>query len=135
MIPRGLPSFFFGGGFISLYKLFSWASSSIFRFHYWINARWSISLIRGYFIDQKVYQIYLVYNGRSCVSMFVLVSVLCSVPYHEVVRIFQSGFQPQATDTSFLDSGFPHAILDPGNKLYMPMKREKIIHRLLYNRY
>ena len=64
-----------------------------------------------------------------------MVSGLCSMPYHEVVRIIQHGFQPQAEATLFLDLRCPSALFKPYNKVCMSIIRYNIIHRLICNRY
>ena len=46
-----------------------------------------------------------------------MVSGMCSIPYYEVVRIFQPGFQPWASVTQFLDSGLLRAFFNPGDKV------------------
>ena len=65
----------------------------------------------------------------------VLVSGLCSVPYHEVARIFQHEFETQAAATPLLDLVFPCAFFKPDDDLCITIKRDDIMHRLLYNRY
>ena len=67
--------------------------------------------------------------------MFVLFSRLCSVTYYEVVRVIQPGLKPQAGATPVLDLGLLHSLFKPNDKIFMPMTRDDIIHRLLYNRY
>ena len=68
-------------------------------------------------------------------GVYVLVYGPCIVPYHEVVRIVQLRFQPQAAATPFLDSGRPCAFFKPDGKVCMQMTRYDTIHRLIYNRY
>ena len=67
--------------------------------------------------------------------MCVLVSGLYSVPYYEVARIFHPGFQPQVVATPVLDSGFPRALFEHDNEVFVLMKRCDIIHIIIYNRY
>ena len=60
---------------------------------------------------------------------------LCSVPYYEVVRVIQPGLQPQSGATPVLDLGCPRKLFNPDDEICIPMTRNDIIHRLLYNRY
>ena len=52
----------------------------------------------------------------KCVYVCVLVSGMCIVPYGEVVRIFQPGFQTQAAATLFLYPGCLHAFFNPNDE-------------------
>ena len=56
-------------------------------------------------------------------------------PNYEVVRVIQPGLKPQAGATPVLDLGLLRALFKPNDKIFMPMTRDDIIHRLLYNRY
>ena len=67
--------------------------------------------------------------------MFVLVSEICSVPYHKVARIIQPVFQPQAAANPVLDLGCPRLLFKLGGEVCIPITTEDTIHILLYNRY
>ena len=49
-----------------------------------------------------------------------IVSKLCSLPYHEVARIVQPEFQPQAGAFQVLDSGCPNAFFKPDDDACIP---------------
>ena len=51
------------------------------------------------------------------VCVCALVFGICSVPYHEVARIVQTGFQAQAAASLLLDLGCPHALLNTNKKV------------------
>ena len=73
----------------------------------------------------------LLLNGLLGVCLCVLVSGMCSMNYHVLVRIVQTGFQPHTAATPFLDSRCPRAFFNPENEVCTPTTRGDIIHRLL----
>ena len=79
-----------------------------------------------------LWKLYYPYHWNIFVCVYLLVSGLFNMTYHEVLRIVPPVFQPQAAATPVLDSGCIHTLFSPDNEVCMPMTRDYIIHKLLF---
>ena len=68
------------------------------------------------YVNVYMYLLHVFISVDLCMCVCVLVSWMCSMPYHEAVRIIQPGLQPQAAATLFLDSGWLCAFFKPDDE-------------------